>query len=205
MSSSENQNGCSVKFESGITADDQPEAGVRVCCGARSVVGSFCQGQLTNADTVPSIVPSGTTFPATHIDMTSPTNLNAIVARTGPAQVGTGPPARSFTVIQLPHLAPNNPALDKAQLGETACGIQNIGGDTLVELPVNLDRVSCLEGVQLLRSWSSPHPRCYCDGVQDGLLYCTSGISSFEPLANCTSATIHVRMVPKGGALKPTT
>jgi hypothetical protein len=92
----------------------------------------------------------------------------------------------------------------QAQPGETACGDQNVG--FAAEFSVYVDRLSCTQGVQLLLSASTPasSPGWYCSGVQDGLVYCTSGISIHEPLANWTASTAHVRAVPQGGALPPT-
>jgi hypothetical protein len=147
---------------------------------------------------------TGPRLPVSRLDLTSTTNKSVIQARTGPVEASTDYLSDGFTVTQYPHLAPYNPAPDQAQPGETACGDQNIGDAT--DYPVFVDRVSCTRGVQLLQSLStvSPTPGWYCSGVQDGLVFCTSGISIHEPLDDWTASTIHVRAVPNGGALPPT-
>jgi hypothetical protein len=155
-------------------------------------------------NTVYKKIATGLRLHVTRINLTSTTNKSFVQARTGPVEASTDYLSDGFTVTQYPHLPAYNAAPDQSQPGETACGLENVGYSA--EMSVYVDRVSCAKGVQLLATLpaATTTPDWYCSGVQDGLIFCTSGISPHEPLHDWTASTVHVRAVPEGGALPPT-
>ena len=157
-----------------------------------------------------SFAPTGSTLQVTKINMAM---ANTLVALAGPAQRTYISLSTSwFAVTKISAVASYSVTSDLAQPGETACGAATyLASPGTPGAPLFADGIDCQQANMMMKwflstgSLGTGFPGWTCNGVQDGLVYCTRGANVSEPLTSWTAATEHVRSVPAGGAKVPTT